>query len=90
MASGKPSLAKEDQTVLHTLKSNMPIPLVRPVADSQQAQRTMKLFEENLGDVQQTGLSWEDSPDVEDDDLIAPEDFHFGEHFEQPEPQPAG
>ena len=89
VASGKPSLAKEDQTVLHTLKSNMPIPPVRPVADSQQAQRTMKLFEENLGDVQQTGLSWEDSPDVEDDGLIAPEDFHFGEHFEQPEPQPA-
>ena len=25
---------------------------------------------------------------MEDDDLIAPEDFHFGEHFEQPEPQP--
>ena len=88
VASGKPSLAKEDQTVLHTLKSNMPIPPVRPVADSQQAQRTMKLFEENLGDVQQTGLSWEDSPDVEDDGLIAPEDFHFGEHFEQPDPQP--
>lgn len=74
--------------MLHTLKSNMPIPPVRPVADSQQAQRTMKLFEENFGDVQQTGLSWEDSPDVEDDGLIAPEDFHFGEHFEQPEPQP--
>ena len=86
VASGKPQLAKEDQTVLHTLKSNMPIPPVRPVADSQQAQRTMKLFEETLGDVQQTGLSWEDTPD-EDDDLIAPEDFHFGEHFVEAEPQ---
>lgn len=86
VASGKPSLAKEDQTVLHTLKSNMPSAPVEPVADSEQMNRTMKLFEENLGDVQQTGLSWEDA-ETQEDDLIAPEDFHFGQNTATEQPQ---
>lgn len=78
MAGGKPSLAKEDQAVLHTLKSNMADPQVRAIVDSEDSRRAMKIFEEELGDVQQTGMSWEDSPEDElGSDFITPDMIHF-------------
>ena len=81
-SGGKTTLAREDQDVLNTLKSNMVDPKVRPVVDSADAQKAMRIFEEELGNVQQTGLSWEDTPDESDgselgDDFILPENFTF-------------
>lgn len=77
VTGGKPYLAKEDQTVLNTLRSNAVNPQIRPVVDSADAKRAMKIFEEELGDVQETGLSWEDAPEDKDDGLISPEMIHF-------------
>lgn len=78
VASGKPSLAREDQAVLNTLKSNMVDPTVRAVVDSENSRRAMKIFEEELGDVQQTGLSWENAPEEDlGDGFLTPEMIHF-------------
>lgn len=78
VASGKPSLAREDQAVLNTLKSNMVDPTVRAVVDSEDSRRAMKIFEEELGDVQQTGLSWENAPEENlGDGFLTPEMIHF-------------
>ncbi len=78
VTSGKPSLAREDQAVLNTLKSNMVDPAVRAVVDSEDSRRAMKIFEEELGDVQQTGLSWENAPEEElEDGFLTPDMIHF-------------
>lgn len=77
-SSGKTTLAKEDQDVLHTLKSNTVSPTVKPVVDSSNMQQAINLFEEKIGDEQQTGLSWE----TEDDDLIPADSFVFGSNTE--------
>lgn len=81
-AGSNTTLSKEDQDVLTTLKSNMVDPRIRPVVDSSDSQKAMRIFEEELGDVQKTGLSWEDTPDKTedpglDDDFILPENFTF-------------
>ena len=75
---GKATLAKEDQDVLHTLKSNTISPTVKPVVDSSGMQQALHLFEENMGEEQQTGLSWE----TDDDGLIPADSFVFGNNTE--------
>lgn len=76
-----PSFEKEDQQILNTLKSN--ISAERPVMESAQNRSFEPIFEENLGDVQQTGQTWDD----EDlgDGFISPANIHFGESRVQEE-----
>lgn len=76
-----PSFEKEDQQILNTLKSN--ISAERPVMESAQNRSFEPIFEENLGDVQQTGQTWDD----EDlgDGFISPANIHFGESQVQEE-----
>lgn len=81
-SGGKTTLAREDQDVLNTLKSNMVDPNIRPIVDSEDSRQAMRIFEEELGSVQKTGLSWEDTPEEDslsemDDDFILPENFAF-------------
>lgn len=47
-SGGKTTLAREDQDVLNTLKSNMVDPKVRPVVDSADAQKAMRILKKNL------------------------------------------
>lgn len=78
--------AREDQAVLHTLKSNMPNAGVRPVVDSADWDHPSHLHEERMGDPCQTGFSWEQTeqqPLLEEEDIadgfISMQNFHFGQ-----------
>ena len=81
--------AREDQAVLHTLKSNMPNAGVRPVVDSADLDHPSHLHEERMGDPCQTGLSWEQTeqqPLLEEEDIadgfISMQNFHFGQQMQ--------
>ena len=80
--------AREDQAVLHTLKSNMPNAGVRPVVDSADLDHPSHLHEERMGDPCQTGLSWEQTePLLEEEDIadgfISMQNFHFGQQVQE-------
>lgn len=82
--------AREDQAVLHTLKSNMPNAGVRPVVDSADLDHPSHLHEERMGDPCQTGLSWEQTeqqPLLEEEDIadgfISMQNFHFGQQMQE-------
>ena len=80
--------AREDQAVLHTLKSNMPNAGVRPVVDSADWDHSSHLHEERMGDPCQTGLSWEQTePLLEEEDIadgfISMQNFHFGQQVQE-------
>lgn len=82
--------AREDQAVLHTLKSNMPNAGVRPVVDSADWDHPSHLHEERMGDPCQTGFSWEQTeqqPLLEEEDIadgfISMQNFHFGQHVQE-------
>ena len=82
--------AREDQAVLHTLKSNMPNVGVRPVVDSADWDHPSHLHEERMGDPCQTGFSWEQTeqqPLLEEEDIadgfISMQNFHFGQHVQE-------
>lgn len=80
--------AREDQAVLHTLKSNMPNAGVRPVVDSADLDHPSHLHEETMGDPCQTGLSWEQTqPLLEEEDIadgfIPMQNFHFGQQMQE-------
>lgn len=80
--------AREDQAVLHTLKSNMPNAGVRPVVDSTDWDHPSHLHEERMGDPCQTGLSWEQTePLLEEEDIadgfISMQNFHFGQQVQK-------
>ena len=82
--------AREDQAVLHTLKSNMPNAGVRPVVDSADWDHSSHLHEERMGDPCQTGFSWEQTeqqPLLEEEDIadgfISMQNFHFGQHVQE-------
>ncbi|MEF2561349.1 MAG: DNA translocase FtsK [Negativibacillus sp.] len=80
--------AREDQAVLHTLKSNMPNAGVRPVVDSADLDHPSHLHEERMGDHCQTGLSWEQTePLLEEEDIadgfISMQNFHFGQQVQE-------
>ena len=81
--------AREDQAVLHTLKSNMPNAGVRPMVDSADLDHPSHLHEERMGDPCQTGLSWEQTeqqPLLEEEDIadgfISMQNFHFGQQMQ--------
>lgn len=82
--------AREDQAVLHTLKSNMPNAGVRPVVDSADWDHSSHLHEERMGDPCQTGFSWERTEQqtlLEEEDIadgfISMQNFHFGQHVQE-------